>query len=87
MKKSAKKTHNFSFQVLGFFMFEAVIFDWDGTLADTQEVLLISFRKALESINYTVSDQQIKRRIGIGVIETFKELLNDQGKLYDDKLL
>ena len=29
-------------------MFEAVIFDWDGTLADTRQVIVISFQKALE---------------------------------------
>ena len=32
-------------------MFEAVIFDWDGTLADTRQVIVISFQKALNEIN------------------------------------
>lgn len=57
-------------------MFEAAIFDWDGTLADTRSVILVSFHKALEIINYEVSDEYIERRIGIGAAETFREILS-----------
>jgi len=38
-------------------MFEAVIFDWDGTLADTRKVIVIGFQKALSEINCKVSDE------------------------------
>lgn len=68
-------------------MFEAVIFDWDGTLADTRNVLLVSFRKALHSINCEVSDELIERRIGIGTVNTFKEILIEKGVSYDDALI
>jgi beta-phosphoglucomutase len=68
-------------------MFEAVIFDWDGTLADTRDVLVVSFRKALHSIGCNVSDELIVRRIGIGTISTFKEILTEKGVSYDDALI
>lgn len=68
-------------------MFKAVIFDWDGTLADTRNVLVASFKKALYSIDCEVSEQQIDRRIGIGVVETFKQLLYDKGVSYNDTLI
>ena len=68
-------------------MFEAVIFDWDGTLADTRDVLVVSFRKALRSISCEVSDELIVRRIGIGTISTFKEILTEKGVSYDDALI
>ena len=56
-------------------MFEAVIFDWDGTLADTRQVIVISFQKALSEINCKVSDEYIERRIGIGAADTFRDIL------------
>ena len=56
-------------------MFKAVIFDWDGTLADTREVIVESFRKALGEANLSVSREFVERRIGIGAEETFKEIL------------
>jgi beta-phosphoglucomutase len=56
-------------------MFEAAIFDWDGTLGDTRRVIVVSFHKALSEINVKVSDEYIERRIGIGAAETFREIL------------
>ena len=68
-------------------MFEAVIFDWDGTLADTREVIVISFRKALEEINCQVSGEYVERRIGIGAAETFREILRSANLSFDEKLI
>jgi beta-phosphoglucomutase-like phosphatase (HAD superfamily) len=31
-------------------MFEAAVFDWDGTLADTRTVIVASFQKALSEV-------------------------------------
>jgi HAD superfamily hydrolase (TIGR01509 family) len=57
-------------------MFESVIFDWDGTLADTREVILASFHEALrEVVKLDVADEFIERRIGVGAAWTFKEIL------------
>ena len=68
-------------------MFEAVIFDWDGTLADTRQVIVISFQKALSEINCNVSDGYIERRIGIGAAETFRDVLKSSNKPFNEKLV
>jgi beta-phosphoglucomutase len=68
-------------------MFEAVIFDWDGTLADTRQVIVISFLKALNEINFKVSDDYIERRIGIGAAETFRDILRSANKPFDEKFI
>jgi beta-phosphoglucomutase-like phosphatase (HAD superfamily) len=56
-------------------MFEAVIFDWDGTLADTRVATSFSFQQTLKEIDINISDKYIEHRIGIGVAETFREIL------------
>jgi beta-phosphoglucomutase len=68
-------------------MFEAVIFDWDGTLADTRQVIVISFQKALGEINCEVSNEYIERRIGIGAAETFRDILRSANARVDEKLI
>ncbi len=68
-------------------MLETVIFDWDGTLADTRQVIVISFQKALSEINCKVSDEYIERRIGIGAAETFREILRFSKVRFDEKLI
>jgi HAD superfamily hydrolase (TIGR01509 family) len=58
-------------------MIKAVIFDWDGTLADTKKAVVQSFQKVLGEAGCRVSDEFIERRIGIGtkktIIEAFRE--------------
>jgi beta-phosphoglucomutase len=68
-------------------MFEAVIFDWDGTLADTRKVIVISFQKALKEINLEVPTVYIERRIGIGASETFREILKAANRRVDEKIV
>jgi beta-phosphoglucomutase-like phosphatase (HAD superfamily) len=68
-------------------MFEAVIFDWDGTLADTRKAIVISFQKALKEINLEVSNQFIERRIGVGASETFREILHDANRRVDENVV
>jgi beta-phosphoglucomutase len=68
-------------------MFEAVIFDWDGTLADTRKVIVVSFQKALKEINLEVSNQFIERRIGVGASETFREILNAANRRVDENIV
>ncbi len=58
-------------------MTKAVIFDWDGTLADTQKAVVQSFQRVLGEAGCRVSDEFIERLIGIGtkktIIEAFRE--------------
>jgi beta-phosphoglucomutase len=68
-------------------MFEAAIFDWDGTLADTREVIVISFRRALFEVGCKVDDEFVERRMGIGAAETFREILRSKGILFDEKFI
>ena len=68
-------------------MFEAVIFDWDGTLADTRKQIVISFQKALKEINLEVPTEYIERRIGIGASETFREILHAANRRVDEKIV
>jgi beta-phosphoglucomutase len=68
-------------------MFEAVIFDWDGTLADTRQAIVIAFQKALSEINCKVSDGYIERRIGIGAADTFRDTLRSAKMQFDEKLI
>jgi HAD superfamily hydrolase (TIGR01509 family) len=69
-------------------LFEAVIFDWDGTLADTRKVIVASFHKALrETLNIDVEDEFIERRIGVGAADTFREILKEKGIPLDEDLI
>jgi HAD superfamily hydrolase (TIGR01509 family) len=69
-------------------MFEAVIFDWDGTLADTKAAILTSFHDALSAVaGLEVSDDFIERRIGVGAAWTFREILQAKNLPIDDDLI
>jgi len=58
-------------------MVKAVIFDWDGTLANTKQAVVQSFQTVLTEAGCRVSDEFIERLIGIGtkktIIEAFRE--------------
>jgi HAD superfamily hydrolase (TIGR01549 family) len=69
-------------------MFEAVIFDWDGTLADTKQVILKSFHAALREVAHLdVDDDFIVRRIGVGAALTFRDILTAKGLPADEGVL
>jgi len=68
-------------------MFETVIFDWDGTLADTKQVVVASFQKALSEVHCKISDKFIDWRIGIGSAETFREILRSAKVRFDETLI
>jgi HAD superfamily hydrolase (TIGR01509 family) len=70
------------------FMFESVILDWDGTLADTREVILASFHEALhEVVKLDMADEFIERRIGVGAAWTFKEILEAKGESVEEEVI
>jgi beta-phosphoglucomutase len=68
-------------------MFEAAIFDWDGTLADTRHPIVVSFHRALKENGLDVSTEYIERRIGLGASDTFREILRLQGHEVDEQLV
>lgn len=68
-------------------MFEAAIFDWDGTLADTRIPIVVSFHRALKENGLDVATEYIERRIGIGASDTFREILRSQNKPVDEALV
>ncbi len=68
-------------------MFEAVIFDWDGTLADTRAVIVSSFKQTLQEVGIIIPDEYIERRMGIGAAETFREILREADRPVDEKIV
>lgn len=69
-------------------MYCAVLFDWDGTLADTREVIVASFKKvAQEEVGVSVSAEFIERRIGLGATQTFREILQSASKPIDKAIM
>jgi beta-phosphoglucomutase-like phosphatase (HAD superfamily) len=65
----------------------SVIFDWDGTLADTRQVVVASFQKALSDVRCEISGEFIERRIGIGSAQTFREILRSSKMRFDEMLI
>lgn len=68
-------------------MFKAIIFDWDGTLADTKQVIVNSFQNVLTEIGCYINDDFIKRRIGVGPRKILKEALCTQNIPFDEKTI
>ena len=68
-------------------MFKAAIFDWDGTLADTREVIVTSFQRALRQINCNPENKLIERLIGIGSAQTFREILKRENIKFNEELI
>jgi len=77
-------------------MVKAVIFDWDGTLADTRKAVVQPFQKVLTEAGCRVSDEFIARWMGIGtkktIIEAFRECrmrldVSTLEKLADEKVM
>jgi HAD superfamily hydrolase (TIGR01509 family) len=68
-------------------MVKAVIFDWDGTLADTKRAVVQSFQKVLRKTGCLVSDEFIERRMGIGTKKTLEQALEECNVRFDDEML
>jgi HAD superfamily hydrolase (TIGR01509 family) len=68
-------------------MFEAVIFDWDGTLGDTRQVIVASFQKVLSDLHCKISAEFIERRIGIGAEEIFRQILRASKIRFEEALI
>lgn len=68
-------------------MYRGVLFDWDGTLADTRKVILLSFQQALQTINVQTDSEFIERQIGTGAAQTFKIIVQQAGKPCDNTII
>jgi len=68
-------------------MFRSVIFDWDGTLADTKKVVVESFQKVLAQIGCIVTDEFLERRIGTGTRKMLEDSLNKCNIPINNKML
>jgi HAD superfamily hydrolase (TIGR01509 family) len=66
-------------------VFKAVIFDWDGTLAETTNVIVASFRKVLDELHIKVSEGFIESRTGTSAREIFSEVLRTSGVRFDEE--
>lgn len=72
--------------------FDLLIFDWDGTLADSEALIVGSMQGAIGTLNLPIrSDQQIRELIGLGLNEALQSLYPEfnleelQGLLADYK--
>jgi len=68
-------------------MFKAVIFDWDGTVADTRKTVIESFRRVLSEAGCTISNEFIERRIGVGTRKIMEDALRECGVDFDEEAL
>jgi len=68
-------------------VFKAVIFDWDGTVADTKKTVMESFRRVLSEASCTISDEFIERRIGVGTRKIMEDALRECGIDFDEEAL
>ena len=66
-------------------MFEAVIFDWDGTLAETTSAVVDSFHKVLDPLPIKISEGLIEKRTGTSAKEIFLEILQTSGVRFDEE--
>jgi HAD superfamily hydrolase (TIGR01509 family) len=68
-------------------MYCAVIYDWDGTLADTKDAVVASFQKVFYQNHIIVSRQFIEKRIGIGSRNLIIDALKASGRALDGNLI
>ena len=61
-------------------MTKAVIFDWDGTLADTRKAVVLSFQAVLTNAECNVSDEFLERLMGVGTKKTILEAFRQCNK-------
>ena len=68
-------------------MLKAVIFDWDGTLADTKEFVVTAFQSVLKKNGWEVRDELLERCMGIGPRNTLKEALRASNIPFDEAMI
>jgi beta-phosphoglucomutase len=69
------------------FMVKAVIFDWDGTLADTKQAVVQAFQNVLVEVGCVVTDRFVERLLGVGTKNTLEKALRECDIEFDDEML
>lgn len=65
--------------------FKALILDFDGTIADTAESIVLAMQGALNFLGYnSVKDDEIKNLIGLPLRDMFKEVPNFKDELVEN---
>ncbi len=64
-----------------------VIFDWDGTLADTRIFLLTVYQQLFNELGCKINDNFIERRVGMGGKELIKDVLKTANLHFEPKEL
>ena len=64
-----------------------VLFDWDGTLADTRQVVVATFQSVVRDMSISIPAEFIERRIGAGAKRTFEEIFQEAKIPYDETLI
>ncbi len=68
-------------------MTKAVIFDWDGTLADTKRAVVQAFQGVLGEVGCAVSNRFIERLMGVGTKKTIEKALKECNVEFNDSML
>jgi HAD superfamily hydrolase (TIGR01509 family) len=76
-----------SIEKLSILQVRAVIFDLDGTLIDSYEAHVESFRRALSRFGLTVKDEEIYRRFGKPAKQIIKEILPENQHRHIDEIV
>lgn len=66
-------------------MLDAVILDWDGTLANTKFAVVTAFQTVLREMGCSVTDEFVERRIGIGTRRTLVEALETKNSPFTEE--
>jgi len=55
-------------------MIKAVIFDWDGTLADSKKAIIMSFNKTLTEFGFRVNEDYLESLMGSSATKILEEM-------------
>jgi beta-phosphoglucomutase len=68
-------------------MSKAIIFDWDGTLANTKKAVIKSFQHVLMKSGCKINDRNIEKWVGVGTKNTLKNILQECNIKFNDAIL
>ncbi len=67
--------------------FKLLVFDWDGTLMDSESRIVNCMRAAIEELNAPLrSDEEIRNVIGLGLIQAIDSLFPDENGAFIESI-